>query len=85
MLEQDLQELRLGGRTRTFLQDRRSVTEPGHRLVAEASSRREYQRGKSPERENRRLTLPESGWGREAAGPVGSKTPTADSPTPGQT
>lgn len=85
MLKQNLQELRLGGRTRTFLQDRRSLTEPGYRLVAETSYRREHRRGRTPKRENRRLTLPESGWEREAAGPLGSKTPTAASPTPGQT
>lgn len=85
MLKQNLQELRLGGRTRTFLQDRWSFTEPGHRLVAETSYRREYQRERSPKMENEGRTLPESGWEREAAGPVGSKTPTADSPTPGQT
>lgn len=42
MLKQNLQELRLGGRTRTFLQDRRSLTEPGYRLVAETSYRREH-------------------------------------------
>lgn len=46
MLQQNLQELRLRGRTRTFLQDRRSLTEPGHRLAAETSHRREYQREK---------------------------------------
>lgn len=45
----------------------------------------EYQRGRSPKRENQGLALPESGWEREAAGPVGSKTPTEDSPAPGQT
>lgn len=39
-----------------------------------------------PKREKRNeALLPESGWEREAAGPVGSRTPTAVSPAPGQT
>lgn len=59
MLKQNLQELRLGGRTRTFLQNRWSLAEPGHRLVAESSGR---QRGKKSRKgESTRHSYPGQG------------------------